>query len=218
MARQERTARRTKRAVVRAEAIITQATDKVSAGTDLASRVRSLRDGEGMAWWRIAHVLMLPGSADNVAQGKSGAAYARKLYASTNGGSLPPTSPRRRTTAAAKPSGPGATGTKTERKLAIVAGEHVIPTDMSDEEVVAWLKGRTIEWGINLATLCGHGEDHWLNQEARVHPEDVIIDEYPDSNGGRVVRFREYLGIDDRGQHMAGPTRTVRLSAIHTVR
>jgi hypothetical protein len=97
---------------------------------------------------------------------------------------------------------------------------------MPDEEVEALLVGRTIEWAIDLARLTdtapdtwGSEDRRWCKQEARVHPEDkwVYVGEQ-DKEGNRLVRFREYLGRDQHGNLMAGPTRTVRVDAIYTVR
>lgn len=186
-----------------------------STGNDpLSAECRRLRDVEGLSWMAIGAKLGLPGS-------KNGAANARKLYAQ-NG--TPHVKRSRVTSASNRPAKPATSrGSKAERKLAVVAGSHVIPEDTTDEEVVALVAGRTIEWGINLARLAP-GPDHWINQEARVHPNDVMVEEERDADGSRVLRFREFLGYDDDkrspryGQPMGGTTRTVRLSAIHTVR
>ena len=181
---------------------------------DLAAECKRLREG-GMAWWLIGKTLGLPGAGDSATTGKAGAHQARRLYASGNGGQVPRTrAPRGK---AAEPKGPGQQGTKTERKVALTLGEHVIPEDMPDEEVVAMLAGRWIEWGVNLADLCP-GPDEWYNHEARVHPEYCIVDEEPAKDGSRTLRFREFLGRDQHGNLMSGPTRTVRLRSIHTVR
>jgi hypothetical protein len=188
---------------------------------DLAAECKRLRDGEGMAWWKIGHTLGLPGSADNVKQGKGGAAQARRLYAQANGGT--PHVPRTRTArekADKTPRHAANAGTKTDRKITLVERGHVIPQDMPDEEVIAMLAGRVIEWGINVSALCGSDDnEEWLNQESRVHPVDVVMEEELSRDGSRVVRFREYLGIDsDTGRHMGGHTKTVRVDRIHTVR
>lgn len=194
-----------------------------SGGTvDLAAECKRLRDGEGMAWWRIGYELKLPGAANNVREGKGGAAQARRLYAQANNGI--PHTPRTRSArerAEKTPRHAANVGTKTDRKIALVERGHVIPQDLSDEEVLAMVAGKVIEWGINVSRLCGDDDNElWLGQEARVHPVDVVMEEEPSKvDGSRVVRFREYLGIDsDTGRHMSGPTRTVRVNAIHTVR
>lgn len=185
-----------------------------SAEVDQAAECRRLRDEQGMAWWLIGKTLGLPGAGNSAATGKGGAHQARRLYAST-GKEVPRTrAPRGK---AAEPKGPGQVGTKTERKIALTLGQHVIPEDMPDEEVVALVAGRWIEWGVNLADLCP-GPDEWYNHEARVHPEYVIVDEEPAKDGSRTLRFREFLGRDQNGNLLSGPTRTVRLRAIHTVR
>lgn len=196
------------------EATRTAPKPRSGAEVDLAAECRRLRDTQGMAWWLIGKTLGLPGAGDNATTGKSGAHQARRLYRST-GAEVPRTrAPRGK---AAEPKGPGQVGTKTERKIALTLGEQVIPEDLPDEEVVALVAGRWIEWGVNLADLAP-GKDEWYNHEARVHPEYVIVDEEPAKDGSRTLRFREFLGRDDHGRLMSGPTRTVRLRAIHTVR
>lgn len=187
---------------------------RTSPENGLAAECRRLRDEQGMAWWLIGKTLGLPGAGDSASTGKAGAHQARRLYAST-GKEVPRTrAPRGK---AAIPKGPGQQGTKTERKIALTLGEQVIPEDLTDEEVVLLLRGRWIEWGVNLADLAP-GPDEWYNHEARVHPEYVMVDEEPAKDGSRTLRFREFLGRDQHGNLMSGPTRTVRLRAIHTVR
>lgn len=195
-------------------------TATATAGTaDPAAECKRLRDEEGMAWWRIGFTLGLPGSADNVKTGKSGAAAARRLYAQANGGSRPTASRGQSVRKPAVVRHEANSGSKVDRKMTLLEQGHVIPRDMPDEEVLALVRGRTIEWGINIATLCG-GEDQWMNQEARVHPDPdwVIIEEEPAKDGSRVLRFREYAGTDQHGNKMSGPTRTIRVDRIHTVR
>lgn len=245
MGRQERAARRARIAQEKAEEIVATATTRVRAavprqrvavdpGTtngiatatvDLAAECRRLRDEHGMAWWLIGKTLGLPGAGESATSGKGGAHRARQLYRST-GAEVPRTRAVRSTSNGRRPTkGPGQTGSKLDRKIMVTMGTHVIPEDYTDDQIIAHVAGRTIEWGINIRRLCGgKGEDHWTNQEARVHPTDVIIDEYPDEEGGRVLRFREFHGYDTDpksrkfGEPLSGPTRTVRVSAIHTVR
>lgn len=248
MGRQERAARRAAMAERQAAHVVEQATARArrpqkaavatkaaaatpvsangssSATVDLGAECRRLRDEQGMAWWLIGKTLGLPGAGDSATTGKAGAHQARRLYAST-GAEVPRTrAPRSNGGQPAREKGPALRGSKVERKIMVTMGTHVIPEDYTDEQVLAYVAGRTIEWGINLRRLCGVGEDYWTNQEARVHPTDVIIDEYPDLEGGRVLRFREFHGYDTDpksrkyGEPIAGPTRTVRVSSIHTVR
>lgn len=243
--RQERAARRARLAQAKANTVIEQAHQRVrqpqtaavprqragvatatatagsSGSVDLAAECRRLRDQEGKAWWLIGKLLGLPGAGDSASTGKAGAHQARRLYAS-NGTAVPRTRAPRNG-GVKKERGPGQQGSKLERKIALTQGTSCIPADYTDEQVVAYVAGRTIEWGINLNNLDGKG-DQWLNQEMRVHPVYVIIDEDPDQFGGRVLRFREFLGYDNDqrsntfGQPMGGQTKTVRVSAIHTVR
>lgn len=188
---------------------------------DLAAECKQLRE-TGMAWWRIGWELKLPGCGETVATGKSGAAQARKLYAQANGGQAAPSTraPSKRTPRANQPpKHAGNLGTKTDRKITLVERGHVIPTDLPDEEVLAMVRGRTIEWGINVSRLAGSNDDEvWSGQEARVHPDWLVMEEDLSKDGSRVIRFREFLGRDDQGKLMSGPTRTVRVNAIHTVR
>lgn len=186
---------------------------------DLATECKRLRDEGGMAWWLIGKTLGLPGAGDSATTGKSGAHQARRLYATKNGGEVPRTrAPRNGGVKAEK--GPAERGSKTDRKVALTIGEHVIPEDLDEDSVVAMLAGRVIEWGVNLADLCP-GPDEWFNHEARVHPTDVIVDEDPSKDGSRTIRFREFHGYIGEGRDrrvLCGPTRTVRLRSIHTVR
>lgn len=226
MSRSElRRQRRAKLAAHQAATIVEEATARVVAArpspppsADPAT-VKHMRDQQGMTWMAIGEKLGLPGA-------KNGAGRARALYAQANGGAVPRKyAPRKGTTP--KPQTPGRTGTITSRKIQLVEQGHVIPRDMPDEEVEALLCGRTIVWAIDLAKLTntdpgtwGPEDKRWMEQEARVHPDDkwVYVGER-DKEGNRLVRFREYLGRDARtGERMAGPTRTVRVDAIFTIR
>jgi hypothetical protein len=193
---------------------------------DQAAECKRLRDG-GMAWWQIGQQLGLAGPAANSgeAEGKRGASKARALYASANRGEVPRShAPRKGTTP--RPQGVGRSGSKTDRKIQLVEQGHVIPRDMPDEEVEALLCGRTIEWAIDLARLTGTNpeswgpdDNRWMAMEARVHPDAKwVFAGEDDKHGNRVVRFREYFGRDQYGNPVAGPTRTVRVDAIHTIR
>lgn len=233
---------RAKIAARKAAQIVEQATERVVAarvttppsspqdprgeGRDLAQRVKDLRD-KGVAWWVIGQTLGLAGKATSASQpeAKRGAGAARRLYAAVNRGEVPRTQAPRKGTIP-KPTGPASRGVPAYlRKEALVRDGHVIPRDMPDEEVQAMLVGRRIEWAIDLAKLTGTDPEtwgpedrRWVPQEAKVHvlPQwvRVIRDE---ETGERVVYFREYGGRNDRGEHMSGPTRCVRVDAIYTV-
>jgi hypothetical protein len=193
---------------------------------DQAAECKRLRDG-GMPWWQIGQQLGLVGHAASSAEpeGKRGASKARALYAAANRGEVPRShAPRKGTTP--RPQGVGRSGSKTDRKIQLVEHGHVIPRDMPDEEVEALLCGRTIEWAIDLARLTGTNpgswgpdDSRWCAMEARVHPDPQwVFAGEDDKHGNRVVRFREYFGRDNHGNPVAGPTRTVRVDAIHTIR
>ncbi len=194
---------------------------------ELALRVKELRDTQNMPWWRIGQELRLAGPATTASDpiAKAGAGRARSLYAAANRGEVPRTN-KPRTGAVVKPTGPGRGGTVTMRKQMLVDQGHVIPRDMSDEEVQALVTGRTIEWAIDMARITntdpatwGPEDGRWCKQDARVHVDPRWVYVYVDEDTGeRIVRFREYAGRDDRGNHMSGPTRTVRVDAIYTIR
>lgn len=244
--------RRAKLAAQQAETIVTQATERVIAGTrrgdasklqahvdtivgkpsrpsspqDQAQECKRLRDG-GMAWWQIGQKLGLANLASSASEpeGKRGASKARTLYAAANRGEVPRShAPRRGSTP--KPQGPGRSGTVLSRKEMLVNEGHVIPRDMTDEEVEAMVVGRTIEWAIDMARLTNTDpatwgtEGRWVKQEARVHvdPQWVRVVDRSEEGKDRVVYFREYGGRDKEGRNMSGPTRCVRVDAIYTIR
>lgn len=220
---------RAKIAARRAAQVVQEATERVVASRPLpsaqgpematAQEVRRLRDDMKLSWMAIGAKLGLPGS-------KNGAGAARRYYAMTNNGEVPRTlAPRKGTTP--KPTGPASRGVPAYlRKERLVREGHVIPRDMPDEEVEAMLVGRRIEWAIDMAKLTntdpatwGSEDRRWAPQEAKVHVDarwvKVVRNEEP---GDRVVYFREYAGYDsERGKHMSGPTRVVRVDAIYTV-
>lgn len=162
----------------------------------------------GLSWMAIGAALGLPGA-------KTGAAAARKLYAAHTGQShtkapSPARAPRASKRHAAQ------VGSKVARREVVQRQGGFFSDDVPDEEVVALVHGKTVEWSIDLARLAGgKGEPEWADQEARVHPTDVYV---KDVNGERCLNFRTLEGRYEDGKPIAGPTRTVRLAAIHTVR
>ena len=235
MSRQERGAMRAKLAARKASQIVEQATEKVvsdrpsrpSSPQDQAAEVKRLRD-EGTAWWVIGQKLGLanPATSASDPEAKRGAGAARRLYASVNRGEVPRTQAQRRGTTP-KPQGPASRGVPAYlRKEALVRDGHVIPRDMTDEEVEALLVGRRIEWAIDMAKLTGtdpeswgNGDARWVKQEARVHrhADWVRVVDRSDEGKDRVVYFREDGGRAQDGRIMSGPTRCVRVDAIYTV-
>jgi hypothetical protein len=207
-----------------AEAIIEEAVKKVRAKREqteeqhaLAVKVKELRDG-GMPWWRIGYELGLPGSADNVAQGKGGAGAARRLYAGAFG-ALPerpaPKTPRK---PAEKNEAVKAlkAAPKAERVEAVRTGSGALGADLTDAQVLDALRGRTLTWTINLADMDG-GPNSYSEDSAQVHPKWAKIEHH---GGERCIAFREMdmkaKAADARSN--PGPTRVVRLSRIHNVR
>lgn len=225
---------RAKIAARKAQTIVQEATAKVVAARptpaspqEQAAEAKRLRDEEKMAWWLIGQRLGLAGAATTASdpEAKRGAGQARRLYAAANRGEVPRTQ-RQRAGTVVKPTGPASRGVPAYmRKEALVRDGHVIPRDMPDEEVAAYLVGRRIEWAIDMAKLTGTpaeewgGEGRWVQQEARVHvsPQWVKVVDRSDEGKDRVVYFREYGGRGPDGRHMSGPTRCVRVDAIFTV-
>lgn len=167
-----------------------------------------LRDDEHLSWMAIGEKLGLPGA-------KNGAAAARKLYAASAGRSHK-TAPALARKGRVSTKHAAQQGSKVARREVVQAKGGFFSADTPDEEIVALVHGRTVEWSIDLARLAGgKGEPQWADQEARVHPTDVYV---KGVNGERCLNFRTLEGHYEDGKPIAGPTRTVRLAAIHTVR
>lgn len=185
----------------------------------IARDVVRLRDEEKLSWVQIGAKLNLPGS-------KSGAAVARKLYASTGkdyrGTSAAPRAPklsdeerearrkeREERRAAARP---------TAVKARVRSGEHLIPLDTPDLELFHMLRGKAIGWTIDVSKLRGMGgEPVYSEQEAIVHPEEEFFEVERDEDGGNpYIHFREMHRTSEGP--MAAAFRTVRLASIHEVK
>ena len=237
MSKQERRAKAEAKATAQAAQIIEEATRKVKAesaeaspqkrrrGTlsdehaALAPRVKELRDG-GMAWWQIGFELSLPGSADNVRQGKGGAAFARKIYAAGFG--EVPRSQVRNGSRANREKNEDVKALKRQRKTDRVgqvrAGQAVLREGMTDEEVVETLRGRVIGWHIDVSQVGDKkGEAPvYAEQEAGVHKKWAKVEEH---GGERCLVFKEFdPKAPIKYRAFAGSTRIVRLRVIHTVR
>lgn len=225
MTKQERAAKRRKKAQQQAEQIIETTRAAVQAKpssraegcTDeewaLAQQVKVLRD-EGVPWWQIAKDLELPGAGHSATTGKKGAANARKAYAKGYG-SHPRTFTR----------GQGKTraeknervkevqqATKRSRVEKVRKGESVIPPDISNEELAAMVKGRKISWMI-MGDHCPDG----MEQEAWVHPQTPLYIE--GELGDRTIEFRSM----DKGAPVAfrmvpAHIRTVRIDRIFAIK
>lgn len=238
MTKQARAIKAQHEAAAKADKIIAEATERVLSrptrgkplDPELLALAPAIKEGRdnGVAWWRIAHDLGLPGSADTVAKGKAGAGLARKVYAAAFG-ALPAREPK----ADAPEKAPRKPRTRGERNEAVRSlkaqrtadraakvqrGESVIDLNMTDEDLREMIKGRTIVWTINLNDLDGKG-DSYSEDEATVHPRWMKFGE--DKWGNRTIKFKtlETLkGVKGDGRFQAGATRIVRLAAIHTVR
>lgn len=182
----------------------------------MAEQVKELRE-QGVAWWQIGFKLGLPGSADNVAKGKGGAAYARKIWKGAYG-EVPRV--QNRTGLRSKKAEKNEhvrelkATTKTSRVEAVRSGEAVIKPDMTDLEIIEMLDGRIITWSFNLANVDNQGDDFFDCTigvfKGTIKVKGLGVDRYVD--------FREYdpgAPVGVRG--IPGGLRSVRLSSIHTV-
>lgn len=213
--KQERAAKKDKKAKVKAEAIIEEAVTKVKGSrttTDedkaLGQRVKELRDG-GMAWWQIGHELGLPGSADNVKEGKSGASKARSLYKKAFG-ELPATP---RSLAAQRGDrvygdGPKPKGT---RKKDVIRKDpdtaSMFSDEHSDEEIAEMLRGKRITYVNSIS-----GEQDTV----RIHAKSSVV--IIPQRDGKAVQFRESHaddhGCDIKFRYLPAHMRTIILERI----
>lgn len=186
-----------------------------------APAIKAARE-QGVAWWRVAHDLGLPGSADNVSQGKAGAGLARRIYAGAYG-ALPPRKVSERTAQARERRTDRnehvaeiKAETRDQRLAKAKAGLGVIKEDLPSDELVAMLKGRKISWLVNLNDLDGKGDDY-AEFEARIHPKWCRIVE---GKSGRAVHFKELDETRKQADARSRPgiARTIRLAAIFAVR
>lgn len=182
----------------------------------MADQVKALRAG-GMAWWQIGYKLGLPGSADTVAKGKGGAAYARKVWKSAFG-EVPRTQVRNgsRSKKAEKNTDVREMRetAKAERVVQVRAGQSVIAIDKTDEEVLAMIDGRMLTWSINLADM-DHRGDEFYDTSAAVFQGTVRVTGLGVDRAVRFLTFDPNAPIEIRGT--PGVERIVRVSAIHTI-
>lgn len=182
----------------------------------LAPQVKELRE-KGLAWWQIGFELKLPGSADTVAKGKGGAAFARKIWKSAFG-EVPRV--QNRDGKSRKPREKNEhirelrTATKTSRVEAVRTGTSVIKPETTNDEIVAMIDGRMITWSFNLDSVDAQG-DAFFDCTAGVFKGTVKV------HGlglERYVEFREYdrrTPLQYRG--FPGGSRIVRVASIHTI-
>jgi hypothetical protein len=184
-----------------------------------APAIKAAREA-GEAWWRIAHTLGLPGSAETVAKGKAGAGLARRIYAAAFG-ALPARPVSERTAKKRSEKNENVKAIKATKKedrveKVLTGRDSVIPSDLPDEEVVTMLRGREISWMNNLNDLDGKG-DSWSEETALVHPKWAAIEITAD--GHRCLKFKvRDLGVPIEFRLEPGATRIVRLDRIHSVK
>lgn len=231
MTKQERRGKASRKAAEQAEATVAAAVDSTVAAVAakakrgslpaehaaLATDVKQLRE-QGLAWWQIGFKLSLPGSADTVAKGKGGAAYARKIWKAAFG-EVPRVQTRDGSRSKKREKNEAVRELKetkqADRVEAVRSGESVLKATMTDEEVLNMLEGRVITWSFNLGSL-DRQEDEFYDVTIGVFPGTLKVSgEGPD----RVIDFRELdqnAPLAVRG--IKGGHRTVRISAIHTVK
>ena len=161
----------------------------------IACAIRIMRE-KGMVWWQLAYALGLPGSADALPKGKSGAGYARRLYAKAFG---------------EKPSGRVAS-TKGSATLAARVMGSFFREGQLDDEIISAVLGKKLIWRILLrdatGTVVNEKED-----EAVASPRKVSMIETPD--GGRALRFNSVIRSDDNALiWWPGSERTVRVDSV----
>jgi len=170
---------------------------------DLAIKVRELRS-TGMAWWKIAHELGLPGSGPSVKQGKTGAAHARRAWERAWGKTYSDTSVPRETKAIKK-----------ERALTHEPRPY-FSADVEDIEIVDAVSGQPITWFTRVGTTGGAVVSE---QVAEVHVGSAKVVRGPK---GRVLEFNERIyetttsgsGVKTP---MVGPLRSVYVDRIEKV-
>lgn len=174
---------------------------------DLAVEVRKLR-GQGAAWWRIAYELQLPGHGPSAIQGKSGAAFARRLWERAWGKTYTDGERAPRETKA----------DKRERAVTMEA-RPVFSEETPESEIISRIMGQSIHWNARV----GNGVGAVVSpQEAFVHPDPRTIRIIMGPKG-RVVEFFEaidaaQLKVDPaRSIAKTGPRRSVYLSRIERV-
>jgi hypothetical protein len=175
---------------------------------DLAVEVRKAREG-GAAWWRIAHDLELPGNGPSAAQGKSGAAYARRLWERAWG-----------KTYADGERAPRDTKERKRERAVTEEGRPYFAADAKETDIITRICGQMIHWVARLGDQ--HGGAIISPQETIVHHDPRTI-KVLDGPKGRYVEFYEQqdpkmLKLDPaRAIARTGPRRAVYLHSIEKV-
>lgn len=206
MGKQAKRDKAEKVAAVKAEEVIAATVEKVKAASRkrgeaseeeraTAEEIKTRRDA-GMAWWQIAFELSLPGSADNVAQGKSGASRARSIYKKVLG-DYPKTQRIRRGN---DESQTAATGSRRRNRqghevIKALPGQPVFADSVSDDDVIATIRGKEIAWDIFTVNPLTGSSEFMMTDEQVVH-EQAAVTMRRDKEGFRYVTFREGVGTD----------------------
>jgi hypothetical protein len=219
VSKQDRRDKAAKKGKTKAEAIIEETKAKVGVRKalpqehlDLAEDIKELR-AKGESWMAIGAKYGFPGS-------KTGAAYARKVYKAAFGEVPRVQAPRgqgKRSRRREK-NEHVAQLRETKREERVVAarnGQGVIKPEMTDDEVIEMLQGRTITYSINLDDMDGKG-DLYEDRTVAIFPKGVKL---KGTANERMVYFYDY---DPKGPLLLrgypGNSRVVRLNQIHTVR
>lgn len=168
----------------------------------LAVQVRELRH-TGEAWWKIAHILGLPGNGPTVKQGKTGAAHARRLWERAWGKTYKETNTPRETKAVKK------------ERVVTHEARPFFSEDLEDQEVIDAVSGQPITWYTRVGT---NGGAVVSEQVAEVHVGSAKIVQGPK---GRVLEFDERIYETTTGggvkTPMVGPRRSVYVDRIEKV-
>lgn len=212
--RSQRNGARQEQATAQAREIIKDETDKVLAKRDeqwaserkpdvsdedyaLAVQVRTLR-ASGGAWWAIAHAMGLKGSGPSVKEGKTGAAHARRLWEKAWGKTYSDTSVPRETKAI-----------KAER-AATQPGKPYFAHDAQEMQIIAAVKGKTIEWVARVGNDPASAVHTVLSATVSgLHRIKVV-----EGKLGRVLVFFE---LPEPGSRVSGPQRSVYIDRIEKV-
>lgn len=160
-----------------------------------AETIKAGRDA-GKAWWLIAHEMGLPGSAPSVAQGKGGASRARAIYKRVLGDY-----PRKQRMRQGNDETQAvANGTRRRNRqgnevVKAAPGQPVFADSVSDEEVIAAIRGKQIEWEMYRDDAVS-GKPEFVGMDEQIVHESAAVTMRRDKEGFRYVTFREGQGND----------------------
>lgn len=222
MTKQERTAKKAKKAKAQANEIVEKAVAEVKAKRGetseeeraLGQQVKEYRD-KGMPWYAIAFTMGLPGSANSAAAGKSGASKARLLYKKAHG-ALPATPRSQAANRVDRVYGDGPKPQGVARKkhgaIDVITKdpelESMFSDEHSEEDILKMLRGKRITFTNSMAPN--------LQETARIHRDGKV--ELRETPTGRAVQFREdhsdSPGMDVKYRYRQAQIRTIILDRI----